>query len=101
MLHNSQSQESLVSPQSFLLNEQRTKKDQHHFRSLSRTLALMQVLTLWQCGGLFHCLPKSSESIHRSHYSQPALRTLELAVDKISILSTSLAHPGKTPLTVS
>ena len=60
---------------------------------MRKTLTVMQMLTLWQCGGSFHCLPRYVADGHRKRYHS-ALRCLEVAVDRIAILTTSLADPG-------
>lgn len=60
---------------------------------MRKTLALMQVLTLCQCGGSFHCLPKYVADGKRKRYHM-ALQSLEMAVDKISIITTALHEPA-------
>ena len=105
---------------------------------MRKTLSVMQVLTLWQCGGSFQCLPRSALSSspspflclyipaammlvcgstcsfmymymyvcryvadgHRKRYHS-ALRSLEMAVDRIAILTTSLADANITRTAVS
>ena len=62
---------------------------------MRKTLTVMQLLTLWQCGGSFHCLPRYVADGHRKRYHS-ALRSLEMAVDRIAILTTSLADPALT-----
>ena len=57
---------------------------------MRKTLTVMQLLTLWQCGGSFQCLPRYVADGQRKRYHS-ALRSLEVAVDKIAILTTSLA----------
>ena len=53
----------------------------------------MQVLTLCQCGGSFQCLPRYVADGHRKRY-HTALHSLELAVDKIAIITTAVNEPG-------
>ena len=60
---------------------------------MRKTLTVMQLLTLWQCGGSFQCLPRYVADGHRKRYHS-ALRSLEVAVDRIAILTTSLADPS-------
>ena len=60
---------------------------------MKKTLAVMQVLTLCQCGGSFHCLPRYVADGHRKRY-HTALHSLELAVDKIAIITTAVNEPG-------
>ena len=62
---------------------------------MRKTLSVMQMLTLWQCGGSFQCLPRYVADGHRKRYHS-ALRSLEVAVDRIAILTTSLSDPGLT-----
>ena len=62
---------------------------------MRKTLTVMQLLTLWQCGGSFHCLPRYVADGHRKRYHS-ALRSLEMAVDRIAILTTSLSDPALT-----
>lgn len=62
---------------------------------MRKTLSVMQVLTLWQCGGSFHCLPRYVAGGERKRYHS-ALRSLEMTVDKIAILTTSLADANIT-----
>ena len=59
---------------------------------MKKTLALMEVLTLCQCGGSLHCLPKYVADGKRKRYHM-ALQSLEMAVDKISIITTALNEP--------
>ena len=63
---------------------------------MRKTLSLMQILTLWQCGGSFQCLPRFVSDGHRRRYHS-ALRCLEMAVDRIAILTTALADPNINP----
>ena len=67
---------------------------------MKKTLAVMQVMTLCQCGGSFHCLPKYMAEGRNKHY-HGALHTLEEAVDKIAIITTALTEPGIAVDTVS
>ena len=60
---------------------------------MKKTLAVMQVLTLCQCGGSLHCLPKYVADGKRKRYHM-ALQSLEMAVDKISIITTALTEQG-------
>ena len=60
---------------------------------MKKTLAVMQVLTLCQCGGSFQCLPRYVADGHRKRY-HTALHSLELAVDKIAIITTAINEPG-------
>ena len=60
---------------------------------MKKTLAVMQVLTLCQCGGSFQCLPRYVTDGHRKRY-HTALHSLELAVDKIAIITTAINEPG-------
>lgn len=60
---------------------------------MKKTLAVMQVLTLCQCGGSFQCLPRYVADGHRKRY-HTALHSLELAVDKIAIITTAVNEPG-------
>ena len=60
---------------------------------MKKTLAVMQVLTLCQCGGSFQCLPRYVADSHRKRY-HTALHSLELAVDKIAIITTAVNEPG-------
>ena len=53
----------------------------------------MEVLTLCQCGGSFQCLPKYVADGKRKRYHM-ALQSLEMAVDKITIISTALNEPA-------
>lgn len=62
---------------------------------MRKTLTVMQLLTLWQCGGSFQCLPRYVADGHRKRYHS-ALRSLEVAVDRIAILTTSLADQALT-----
>jgi len=123
---------------------------------MRKTLAVMQILTLCQCGGSFHCLPRWEEGdkaeggrdrcegeeggeggvdlklnmnlhdmynnlvkltvnvyalscVHITRYVadgrrkryHSALHSLELAVDKIAIITTALNEPGITTDSVS
>ncbi|XP_019851342.1 PREDICTED: RUN domain-containing protein 1-like [Amphimedon queenslandica] len=87
-LHKASSEESIV------LTGRRGGGAKTH-TALDRTLAVMQLLTLWQCGGVFNCLPdSSSEMTSKPTIPSPsALRGLELSVDKISIIATTLSQP--------
>ena len=67
---------------------------------MRKTLAVMQVITLCQCGGSFHCLPKYVSDGRRKRY-HAALHSLEQAVDKIAIMTTAIHEPGITMDTVS
>ena len=67
---------------------------------MRKTLAVMQVLTLCQCGGSLHCLPKYVSDGKRKRYHM-ALQSLELAVDKISIVTTALSEQGLAKDSVS
>lgn len=60
---------------------------------MRKTLAVMEVLTLCQCGGSLKCLPKYVADGKRKRYHM-ALQSLEMAVDKISIISTALNERG-------
>ena len=62
---------------------------------MRKTLAVMEVLTLCQCGGSVTCLPKYVADGKRKRYHM-ALQSLEMAVDKISIISTALSEQGLT-----
>eukprot|EP00731_Ephydatia_muelleri_P024949 Em0017g32a len=80
---------------------------------MKKTLTIMQVLTLWQCGGRLNCLPKYANlekkrlryqlghiaivqsvpySIHLPS-SRTALQSLELAVNKVSLIANALNQP--------
>lgn len=63
--------------------------------AMRKTLAVMQLLTLWQCGGSFRCLPRYAVDCRKKKY-QAALHCLELAVDKIAIITAALNEPGAT-----
>jgi hypothetical protein len=67
---------------------------------MRKTLAVMQVLTLCQCGGSLQCLPKYVSDGKRKRYHM-ALQSLEMAVDKISIITTALSEEGLTRDSVS
>lgn len=60
---------------------------------MRKTLAVMQVLTLCQCGGNVRCLPKYVTDGKRKRYHM-ALQSLEMAVDKISIITTAIREEG-------
>lgn len=62
---------------------------------MRKTLSVMQILTLWQCGGSFRCLPRYVADGERKRYHS-ALRSLEMTVDRIAILTTSLADANIT-----
>ena len=65
-----------------------------------KTLAVMKLLTLWQCGGSFHCLPRYVADGKRKRY-HAALHSMEQTVDKIAVLTTALSEPGVTSEAVS
>ena len=67
----------------------------HSLLVMRKTLTVMQLLTLWQCGGSFQCLPRYVADGQRRRYHS-ALRCLEVAVDRIAILTTSLADASTT-----
>ena len=58
---------------------------------MRKTLALMEVLTLCQCGGSLQCLPKYVADGKRKRYHL-ALQSLEKGVDKIAIITGALAE---------
>ena len=61
---------------------------------------MMQILTFCQCGGSLQCLPKYVADGKRKRY-QLALNSLELAVDKIAIITTALREVQLTNDSVS
>ena len=67
---------------------------------MKKTLAVMQVLTLCQCGGSFQCLPRYVSDGRRKRYHS-ALSSLEVAVDKISVISTAISDQDVTVDAVS
>ena len=67
---------------------------------MKKTLAVMKVLTLCECGGSFQCLPKYVADGKRKRYHL-ALHSLEMAVDKITIISTALNETGLSKESVS
>ena len=58
---------------------------------MRKTLAVMQVITLCQCGGSLQCLPKYVVDGKRKRYHM-ALQSLEKSVDKIAIITSALAE---------
>ncbi len=56
---------------------------------MRKTLAVMEVLTLCQCGGSVKCLPRYVVDGKRKRYHM-ALQTLEKTVDKIAIITSAL-----------
>ncbi len=67
---------------------------------MKKTLAVMQVLTLCQCGGSLHCLPKYVADGRRKRYNL-ALHSLEMSMDKIAIVTTALTETGLSSESVS
>ena len=61
--------------------------------------AVIQVITLCQCGGSVHCLPKTLKEMGHKNYHR-ALHTLEEAVDKIAVITAALSERGITLDTV-
>ncbi len=60
---------------------------------MRKTLAVMQLLTLCQCGGSVQCLPHTLKELGHRNY-QKALHTLEEAVDKIAVVTAALSERG-------
>lgn len=90
-LHQASSEESLITPLP-VLTRGRRKRKMEDVHTMRRTLAVMQILTLWGCGGRFEFLPKPSANRLKKYPS--ALRSLEIAVDRISVITTALNEPG-------
>lgn len=67
---------------------------------MRKTLAVMQVLTLCQCGGTVRCLPRTLKEMGHRNYTK-AMHTLEEAVDKIAVVTAALNEQGITMGSVS
>ncbi len=67
---------------------------------MRKTLAVMQVLTLCQCGGTVRCLPRTLKEMGHRNYTT-AIHTLEEAIDKIAVVTAALSEQGITMDSVS
>lgn len=67
---------------------------------MRKTLVVMQVLALCQCGRSAHCLPRNLKEMGHKSY-QRALHTLEETVDKIAVITAALSEQGIPLDTVS
>ena len=62
---------------------------------MKKTLAVMEVLTLCQCGGSVKLLPRYVADGKRKRYHL-ALLSLEMAIDKIAIITSAQTESGLT-----
>ena len=62
---------------------------------MKKTLAVMEILTLCQCGGSLKLLPRYVADGKRKRYHL-ALQSLEMAVDKIAIITSAFTERDLT-----